>query len=314
MSLEVFVFNCINYTFNNGQIVPFLVYKLDDYGKLEKLTFLGVVFEVIDIITLLNTWEGYFFGHTFNDTNIYDQLINLKRRGSVPVYELKHIFDFLLQNSTDNIYVDKKCSCPLSFNHEHIKCNIHSECKIKMQVDILMINYDDLTNNLKLEYNKLFETKNCGTSFLKLNDMLVDNYKVIMRNKVPVEEDDLDDIVEYINPITKMKIQLQNDIDDADEEIPVQKNKSDIFNSNKYNKTNVVEDDELVSITETQNRIVIINNDEELTVKITYETDDEDDVPIKNIQNKTCASEYKNISEPKNMFKINQLLSKMKQN
>jgi hypothetical protein len=332
-NLRGFDFNCGNYTFSRGRINPHLVYKFDDCGKLDKLTFLGTVYTATDIIEILDCWDGFVSGYTFDNTDIHDQIVkfNSKTNGTTIVFELKRIFTFLLQNSKDNIYDEKKCTCTTSFNHEHVKCPVHFDGK-KIGCDMIMVNYSDLTNDLKVKYNTLFDTNKCELGFLKMNELGIGN--ILMYNKIRDDNLDLDVLEEEEEEeeedvISNIKIMVQNKIDKLEEEL---KTKNDM----------VIEED----INE-NNRIITMDDNEQILIKVMYTSDDSEDnivekiivkndiceseseeelYPIKNIQtesddddekpmhinNKTCASEYIPIS--KDMFKLKKLLLNMKQN
>ncbi len=203
-SARGFDFNCVNYNISNEQISPFLVYKQDKFGRLDKLTFLNQIYNPMDISTILYCWNGLIAGYIFDKNNLYEDMKYSQdyRKGMIPIYDLKDIFNSLLYNKGD-IQSLCPCLCKLNIKHIHAKCDIHSECKIKTKIDIIMIIFDDLTDDLKLKYDELFETKIPETGFLKMNDVVIKNNKLVIFNlndnvieedeAIPMEVDEQDD-------------------------------------------------------------------------------------------------------------------------
>ncbi len=202
-----FDFNCINYNIGEKSISPFLVYKQNEFGRLEKLTFLGQVYEPIDVITQLNCWEGKMVGYIYkkdNLDNLFEDLKYVQDCRKVPVYDFKKIFNFLSNKNKEDIHISCPCSCKLSVNHKHTKCKVHVKYGKKIKIDIVMIIFNDLTDDLKIKYDKLFETKVCESGFLNMNDVTVDGNNVVIFNAdkhtlnmpkpIPMEVDEDDEM------------------------------------------------------------------------------------------------------------------------
>lgn len=137
--------------------MPFLVFKNDKDGKFEKLTFLDKVMNRDDIIKCLEERDGNII------INIdVDKCEKIRDRWLFGIY-LKDIFKMFLGREC---FEDGKCNCHVDIlcgiRHKHYKmevCEIHNNSRGFCQ--FLVVNYDDLGNVMRDEYNKIFDM-DCG--------------------------------------------------------------------------------------------------------------------------------------------------------
>ncbi len=166
-----------NYIKINRDDLPFLVYKYGTIHKeingFDKLTLLGKVFERMDILCSYNLDSGKVL---LCDVPIFEY--NLKVC-DVYVANMKNIFEKIFNhNGISELKCDSIYARVLEklFRMKHIltKCNIstvrHREPKV---IQLILINYEDLNDELKLKYDALFETKICDKSFLTMDSYII---------------------------------------------------------------------------------------------------------------------------------------------
>jgi predicted nucleotidyltransferase len=151
ISGELTIDKYFKYSINS---MPFLVFKNDKDGKLEKLTFLDKVMNRDDVIKCLEGRDGNIIIHVDND-----KCEKIKERWIFGIY-LKELFEMFLeggqiqQNMDCNCHLDNICGIK-HYDWAIDICRIHSNDKFIKR--FLIVNYDDLNDVMKSEYNKVFE-------------------------------------------------------------------------------------------------------------------------------------------------------------
>jgi hypothetical protein len=169
------VFNKLDHIYHENCYYPFLVYKNDSLGKFEMLTFLGLVFNRIDILYKYNINNGDI--ELCNDIQKY-----IEDNATIEKIEcFKYLFIAKMKSILKHIY-EGTTSTHTSYLGKHIipnlncrtyNCDVRSKNKTFM-MPFVVVNYDDLDHDRKLKYNKVFDTKKCDDDFLKcdyLNDI-----------------------------------------------------------------------------------------------------------------------------------------------
>ena len=175
-----------NYLQYNWYKSPFLVCKYDDDNKFEALTFLGKVFNLDYIkqslklnggkIPLAYCEETDIKNEYMLDSDILglfsdseDEDVMPKDVQSKRIAIMKNIFKFVIHGSNP-IKELNNCTCPLhkcfKINHEHISCRVNINSKKKKLIDFIKINYNDLNEKFKLEYDKSFNANTFNGKFI----------------------------------------------------------------------------------------------------------------------------------------------------
>lgn len=193
--------NLLNYIKCDKSTLPILVYKNDENGRFEKLTFLGIILDRRDA----------FCKYHLNDGNVLlcDDLSKYieTHRLNPSVADMKNVLEFVYgKNIADddtefditkeldiNQYISerkntmcriknikKKIKNKINYDNDvmqklnleipHIlkHCQLYSGPGSSMKLmNLVMINYDDMDNISKEMYTKFFDTKVCDESFLQ---------------------------------------------------------------------------------------------------------------------------------------------------
>lgn len=189
--------------------MPFLVFKNDKNGRFEKLTFLDKVMNRDDIIKCLEERGG----NIIIDIDI-NKCERINKRW-IFGYDFKHLFEtFLNGNCLENNknLENGKCYCHVDLcgiRHKHyrqIAYPIHNNNNKNRICDFLVIDYDDLGDVMKDEYNEIFEMKcEIENKYIEIEDELLydkfwKKYWTIFDLKdITIKDDDVYDVLEKIN-------------------------------------------------------------------------------------------------------------------
>ena len=143
-----------SHTENICDYCPFLVYKTDNDNCFEKITFLDKVFDKHDINQFYKFYDGQIPLGNNTETHI---ILNISL--------LQSVIKETIMGQVNPITI---CECPLqnilNIGHHHYYCQFTYNRYIynndKHPVDFIMINYDNLNEDFKLEYDKIFHNKN----------------------------------------------------------------------------------------------------------------------------------------------------------
>jgi hypothetical protein len=160
-----------NYIVHKKCVYPFIVFKnnkIADWN--DKLTFLGLIFNRVDAACFYNLYDGNVV--LCNDIAEYRN-----RTCSRPyVANMKNIFKYIFEEETFNKQkcTDCKLSTILGIPHFCMDCelyhgvnrnrNTNTNTNIKI-MNFIIINYDDMNDKMKLQYDELFSTKICNGKF-----------------------------------------------------------------------------------------------------------------------------------------------------
>lgn len=266
----------VNYIRYNNRIFPYMVYKNINKNRPEwddKITFLGLVYSRTDAGCSYNLDDGNVL--LCNDINKY-----IGKNANRPyVANMKDIFKYVFDNkqketSCTNCKISKltnlSCNIDNIIGAPHICMDSEIYTGYKNRdislLSFIIINYDDLDTNAKIEYDKLFDTKICGDNFLNCDNLkqyswerkkLVPNPK---KKNIVVDSDDDSDVIDSDESDSdekpkKKNVVIDSDSDSDDVEIVNDNNKklSERWKSTTDNDDVIYSDDLLESIKITLN-------------------------------------------------------------